>query len=110
VTEYKEFSEEESRIYDREIERLRELINSGLTYSEACEAIEVEDEELRRIVADDILKVMIAELHYQHRLSFEEVARRLDLPLEKISKTHKVMVEDVMYTVNKGGPPDVTIH
>lgn len=110
MVEYKEYSDEEAEIYDAEIARLREKFSSGASYDDACKSIEIEDEELRQIVALDILKIMIAEMHYQHRKTFEDIALSLGVPLPRIMEIHRGMVDEIMNTVKEGGSPDNTVH
>ena len=96
---YKHFSKDEERIYDTEIGKLIKRLQSGQSLNEACSAIDVTDEELRQVIADDILKIVIAELHYKQGLDFEQVAQRLNITVKEIEETNRIMIEDVMLTV-----------
>jgi len=73
----KEYSPEEDRIYNESIAKIREGMKNGLTFGEACQVIDVTDEELKEFILDDALKIMIAELHYGKAMNLEEVARIL---------------------------------
>ncbi len=99
---YKEFSEEEAKVYDREIGKLKKMVQNGKSLKEVCAEINAEDDELRQIIADDILKIAIADLHYGQGKSLEEVAEKLKTKVDRIKTAHRTMIEDVMHTVNKG--------
>lgn len=96
--EFKEFSEDENRIYDEAIEKIRALMNGGMHIDEACEKIKVEDEELKRLIREDFLKIMIAEMRYEKGLPLEIVAKELNIPFERINRTHQMMLEEVGHT------------
>ena len=113
MADYKEFTEEEEKIYDREIKRLREKLQRGLSFDDTCSTIDTEDAELQQIIRDDLLKIMIAELHYSQGLSFEMIASSLKIEKKQIEEIHKIMIDDIMYTVNREGgfdKGDATYH
>ncbi|NOY38937.1 MAG: hypothetical protein GXO95_01475 [Nitrospirae bacterium] len=99
MPDYKDFSEDEERIYDIEIGKLIKRLQSGQSLDEACSAIEAVDEELKQVIADDVLKIVIAELHYNQGMNFEQVAQRLNITVKQIEDTNRIMIEDVMLTV-----------
>ncbi len=101
MPDYKEFSKEEEEIYDREINNLRELIKKGMTLPSACDRIQTEDPEMRQIIKDDILKIMIAELHYEKKMSFKDISLLLDVEMDDIIKANEIMIEDVMHTIKE---------
>ena len=91
---YKEYSPEEDRIYSESITKIREGMKNGLTFSEACQSIDVADEELKEFILDDALKIMIAELHYGKSMKLDEVSRTLNVPMARISVASLEMLED----------------
>jgi hypothetical protein len=91
---YKQYSPEEDRIYSESIAAIREGMKNGLTFDKACDAIVVENEELKEFILDDALKIMIAELHYGKGMSLEDVAKTLNVPMGKISVASLEMLED----------------
>lgn len=92
---YKQFTAEEEKIYDSAMEEVKKLLEEGHTLDEACDGLDLKDEELRRFVRDDYLKVLIADLHYSKRKSFEEIAEIIHVELKRVQQAHKEMVEDV---------------
>ncbi|GMT47882.1 MAG: hypothetical protein IEMM0007_1448 [bacterium] len=99
MPDYKNFSKDEEKIYDIEIGKLIKRLQSGQSLNEACSAIDVVDEELRQVLADDVLKIVIAELHYNQGMDFEQVAQRLKITVKEIEETNRIMIEDIMLTV-----------
>jgi hypothetical protein len=69
-------------------------MKNGLTFDKACDAITVEDGELKEFILDDALKIMIAELHYGKGMSLEDVAKTLNVRMGKISVASLEMLED----------------
>ncbi len=99
MPDYKDFSEDEEKIYDIEIGKLVKRLQGGQSLNEACSAINIVDKELKRVIADDVLKIVIAELHYNQGMDFEQVAHRLKITVKQIEETNKLMIEDVMLTI-----------
>jgi len=91
---YKKYSPEEDRIYSESIAAIREEMKKGLTFDKACDTINVEDEELKKFILDDALKIMIAEMHYGKGVSLGEVAAALNIPMSKVSVASLEMLED----------------
>jgi len=96
--EFKEFSDEENRIYEEAIEKIRGYMSEGMHIDAACEKIEVDDANLKQLISEDFLKIMIAEMHYEKGIPLEIVAKELNLPFERVSKTHQMMLEEVGHT------------
>lgn len=93
--QYKEYTPEEDRIYNEAMAKLKEAMAGGLSFAEACAAVEVADPELKGYIVDDALKVLIAEHHYGKGMPLPEVAATLKAPLKKIVAAHREMLEDV---------------
>lgn len=101
MPEYKEFSKEEEELYDREMNELLRLVKEGATIPDACRKIKTENPEMIQILKDDLLKIMIAELHYGKKMPLNELARKLDVKMSEIMRANEIMIEDVMHTVKE---------
>ena len=95
---FKEFTPDESRIYEEAVNSYREAITSGKTLQQAYESHAVEDPALRSLIQADFLKIMIAERHFEQRQSLEEVARALAVSVDLIKETHARMLQEVGVT------------
>ena len=95
---YKQFTEEEDRIYKKSIETIRSNISNGVKFDLACEFITVDDRELKGLIIDDALKIEIAELHYGKRIPLRDVAKKLGVPMERLLQANTEMMEDVVKT------------
>jgi hypothetical protein len=95
---YKEYSKEEDIIHENAIERIIEAYQNGLNFKEACSTVSVEDPELRRLIFDDALKIMIADLHISKGMTLIETSERLKVPLRIIMTAYNEMLEDVGYS------------
>ena len=91
---YKQYSPEEDKIYFESIAAIREEMKNGLTFDKACDTIKVENEELKKCILDDALKIMIAEMHYGKGVSLGDVASVLNIPIGKVSVASLEMLED----------------
>lgn len=74
---YKEFSENEERVYKQCIAIIRLNISNGALFDPASNAITVEDEELKNLILADALKIEIAEMHYGKAMPLSHVSEKL---------------------------------
>lgn len=95
------YSDEESKIYDSAMKEIMQNIKNGMSFREAVDNVFVEDEMLKGLIEDDALKILIAELCYVSKIPFEELADMLKLPLDTIRKANLEMLEDVQATLNQ---------
>ncbi len=92
---YKEYTELETLIYNEAMDRIMKGLSSGLSFTEACEAVNVKDSNLKAFIVDDALKIMIADLHYTKGQTLQDTAEMLQLPVDVIQKAHREMMEDI---------------
>ncbi len=95
---FKEFTPEESAIYEDAVNKFREAIAAGKTLRQAYESYAVVDKELEALIQADFLKIMIAERHFDQQQSLEDVAKALDVSLDLVKDTHKRMLQEVGVT------------
>lgn len=95
---YKNYSDDEEEIYKRSIDTIRSNVSNGVKFDLACEFIDVKDEELKRLIIEDALKIEIAELHYGQGLSLIDVSRKIGVSMDRLLKANIEMIEDVMNT------------
>jgi hypothetical protein len=95
---YKEYTEEESRIYHGAMQKIMEGLTRGLPFVEACSVVEVADEQLKRFIEDDALKIVIADMHYNRGLSLEKVAEDLKVQVDILWRANAEMLEDIEMT------------
>jgi hypothetical protein len=95
---FKEFTPEESTIYEDAVNKFREAIAAGKTLRQAYESYPVADKELEALIQVDFLKIMIAERHFAQQQSLEDVAKTLDVSLDLVKDTHKRMLQEVGVT------------
>ncbi len=98
---YKEYSEEEDKIYSEAMNGIMEGLKNGLTFQESCSAVIVEDEQLKKFIVDDALKIIIAETHYEKGHPLKHVADALCVPIEVVEKANAEMIEDVEITASE---------
>ncbi len=101
MADYKEFTGKELVIYEKEIKKLKKLQKEGKSLDELSAKINVKEKGLKEIILDDFIKIVIADLHFNKRLSLEEVSKILKTKIERIETAQKEMFEDVMHSINK---------
>lgn len=95
---FKEFTPDESRIYEEAMNSYRTAVASGKTLHEAYDGYAIEDPGLRSIIQADFLKIMIAERHFEQRQNLEEVAKALAVSLDLVKETLARMLQEVGVT------------
>jgi len=88
-------SDEESRIYEDAIADLREETDAGRTFDRACERLDGIDPELRALIVDDFLKILIAEDHFGSGKGLDDIALCLGIPYETVETARAEMLEEV---------------
>ena len=91
---FKDFTPEESRIYDEAVSKYREAIAAGKTLRQTYESYAVADKELEALIQADFLKIMIADLHFGQGKSLADVAAALSVPNELIQDTKNRMLQE----------------
>jgi hypothetical protein len=92
---YKEYTEEENRIYSEAMDKIMRGLEDGLSFHDACNAAPVEDEELKAFILDDALKILIASMHYTKGVPLDEVASLLNVSVEVVGKADREMLDDI---------------
>ncbi|MCX8070491.1 MAG: hypothetical protein N2738_08310 [Thermodesulfovibrionales bacterium] len=95
---YKDYSEQENKIYLETMEKVREILNNGKSLEEAFISFTDIDEELKALIYDDALKIVIAERHFSKGITIEEIAESLKVPVVDIYRAISEMLEDVGHT------------
>ncbi len=92
------FVTETDKAYNQALSKIREGLDKGLDFDSACGMIEVEDEELKKNIIDDILKVLIAEEHFAKNVSLDELSKKLKVPKERLDSAKLSMMEEIKDT------------
>jgi hypothetical protein len=88
-------SSEEDRLHQEGMAQMRAAIARGKTFAEAVAALSGVQVGMRELIADDFLKVLIAEEHFEKGRTVGEVAMTLGLAYEKLAAAREVMLEEV---------------
>lgn len=89
------FKTDTAKIYEKAEAIIREKLDQGLDFDSACAAVTVEDEELRKSIIDDMLKVLIGEEHFTKGVSLDDMAKKLGIEVGRLEKAKAEMMEDV---------------
>ena len=88
-------SDEENRIYEDSMAELRSEIDSGRTFDHACECLNGIDQELRALIVDDFLKIVIAEDHFGTGKELDDIALYMGIPYETVATARDEMLQEV---------------
>jgi hypothetical protein len=89
------FLNETDIAYEKAISQIREGLEKGLDFDRACAAVEIDNEELKKRIIDDMLKVIIAEEHYNKNIPLDKLAAALKVPVDRLESAKAEMLEDV---------------
>ncbi len=89
------FKSETAKIYEKAEATIREKLAQGLDFDSACDAITISDEEVKKGIIDDLLKVLIAEEHFTKGVSLDEISKKLGIAEDRLVKAKAEMLEDV---------------
>ncbi len=92
---FKEYTPEESKIYEDAINGFQQAIAAGKTLRQAYDSYEIPDKELEKIIQADFLKIVIAERHFGKHQPLEEIAKSLDVTQDLIKNTLARMMQEV---------------
>ena len=89
------FKTETAKMYEKAEAAIREKLAQGLDFDSACAAVEMKDEQLRKGIIDDMLKVLIAEEHFTKNVSLDDMSKKLGIEIARLEKAKTEMLEDV---------------
>ncbi len=89
------FKTETDKAYEKATAKIREGLAQGLDFDSACDALEIQDDELRQNIIDDMLKVLIAEEHFTKNVTLDELSAQLRVSVDRLESAKKSMLEDV---------------
>lgn len=81
--------------YEKAVSRIREGLEKGLDFDSACAMIEAGDEKLKKHIIDDMLKVLIAEEHYNKNMPLDKLSDLLKVSVDRLEAAKREMLEDV---------------
>ena len=96
--DFKEFTDEESKIYEAAVSKFREAVDAGKTLRQAYESYAIADKDLEKLIQADFLKILIAERHFGQHQSLDDIAKALDVSASLIKDTHARMLQEVGVT------------
>ena len=92
---YDDLPKEQEKLYDESVRRIKSAVEKSMSFEQAASLVDFEDDALRAAIVNDALKVLIAEMHFAHKKTVEEVARALKLSPERITQARAEMLGEV---------------
>jgi hypothetical protein len=85
---------EEDTLYEESVRKIQSAVKS-MSFGQAVKLIEIEDEETKRAIIDDALKVLIAEMHFSGNMTLKELGKKLKVPVGRLETAKAAMLDDV---------------
>ncbi len=89
------FSERDDEIHDAAIQHIFKALEAGKRWESIIQSLEMADQELKRIIIDDFLKITLAQRHFQGRQSVKQIAKSLGVPANVMIKAKESMLQEV---------------
>jgi len=89
------FITETDKAYEKAASKIREGLSQGLDFDSACAEIEIEDQELKMSIIDDVMKVIIAEEHFGKNIPLDEIAKKFKISVDRLESSKLSMMDDV---------------
>jgi YesN/AraC family two-component response regulator len=89
------FETETDKAYEKATAKIREGLAQGLDFDSACAQIDVQDNDIRQNIIEDMLKVLIAEEHFTRNITLDDLSKKLSVSVERLESAKKSMLEDV---------------
>jgi hypothetical protein len=84
--------------HENTIGKIKTAIEQGLSFDQACSALNIEDTGLRASIVNDSLKVLVADMHFSKGMPLKQLAMKLRLPLSRIINTKESMGKEAEET------------
>lgn len=81
----------DSGAHENTIGKIKKAIEQGLSFDQACSALDIQDAGLRASIANDSLKILVADMHFSKGMPLKQLAMKLRLPLSRIINTKESM-------------------
>jgi hypothetical protein len=101
---------EADKAYEQAAVAIRDGLGRGLGFDAACAGIETQNNSLRAVIIDDMLKVLIAENHFARGIALEDLARELKVDVQRLDDARQSMMREIEETAireyHRSLPPD----
>lgn len=81
-------------LYEQAVQKMRKAIAKGKTFAQACEILQDVEANLRPLIQDDFLMIIVAEQHFGQGRGIDDVALFLDLPYETVEASKERIMNE----------------
>lgn len=93
------YSDEDNRLYDQAMAAIDQAMKNGLGWDKASKSLGmVADEEFRRVILDDYVKITLATRHFQNSENLKKIAKATGLPMDLLVRSKQEMIQEVEET------------
>lgn len=82
-------------VYEQALRRLKLEVDKGRTYAQAFNVISSLENELKKELGEDFMRLIIAERHFGEGYGIDDLALLLDVTYEKVAEIRDYMLRDI---------------
>jgi hypothetical protein len=86
---------ESDKAYEQAAAVLNDGLSRGLGFDEACAGIDVKDQQLRDVIIEDMLKVLIADNHFTKGIPLADIALHLKVDAKRLETAKESMLREL---------------
>ena len=79
--------------YENSIGQIKNSVEQGMPFDQACSVITAENIEVREMIINNSLKLLITEMHYGKGMPLKQIAMKLRLSLSRLINAKESMKE-----------------
>ncbi|MBF0188768.1 MAG: hypothetical protein HQL50_12665 [Magnetococcales bacterium] len=89
------FSESDERLYETSMDAIRKMVEAGVQWDLIENRLEIPDSDLKQIILDDFIKIVLARNHFQEGKRLKSISKELRIAMERLVTAKNEMIEEV---------------
>jgi len=78
----------------RSVAVIKEAVEQGASFDQACSLVAIQDPELREVVFNSALKALVSEMHLSKGMPLKQLAMKLGLSLSRVINAKERILQD----------------
>lgn len=76
------------------VARIKEAVEQGMSFDQACSLVVIKDPELREVVLNSALKALVFGMHLSEGMPLRQLAMKLGVSLSRVINTKERILQD----------------
>jgi len=73
---------------------IKEAVEQGASFDQACSLVAIKDPELREVVLNNALKALVSEMHLSRGMPLKQLAMKLGVSLSRVINAKERILQD----------------